>query len=167
MPRRRTALIVAVPEAEPHVADLRLAHDSSAQLGVPAHITILFPFAPPEEVDEDALAELVAAHPAFAFELASVEHFDDGVTYLAPVPAAPFAALTRDVATRWPEHPPYEGVIDVDDVVPHVTVGERRLELSPPLPIACRADAVLLIEEDDPGGIWRTRQSFPLGDSTP
>jgi len=26
---RRTALIVAVPEAEPHVAELRLAHDAS------------------------------------------------------------------------------------------------------------------------------------------
>ncbi|MDP9285790.1 MAG: 2'-5' RNA ligase family protein, partial [Actinomycetota bacterium] len=106
---RRTALIVAVPEAEPHVAELRLAHDSSAALGVPAHITILFPFAPVDDVDEDAIGELLAARPAFDFELTSVEHFDDGVTYLAPVPAEPFAALTRAVAERWPAYPPYEG----------------------------------------------------------
>ena len=42
---RRTALIVEVPEAEPAVGALRLEHDRSAARGVPAHITILFPFA--------------------------------------------------------------------------------------------------------------------------
>ena len=80
------------------MAELRLAHDSSAPLGVPAHITILAPFAAPEDVDEDALASVVAEHPAFDFELASLEHFDDGVTYLAPVPSEPFSALIR---RRW------------------------------------------------------------------
>ena len=54
----------------------------SAALGVPAHVTILFPFAPPGAVDESAVAEPVASLPAFEFELASVEHFDDDVTYL-------------------------------------------------------------------------------------
>jgi 2'-5' RNA ligase len=161
MPRRRTALIVAVPEAEPHVAKLRIAHDSSAPLGVPAHITILFPFAPPDAVDEDAVAELVFSHPAFAFELASVEHFGDDVTYLAPVPAEPFIALTRAVAARWPAYPPYEGLHD--DPIPHVTVGECRLELDPPLPLACHAHEVLLLEEEEPGGRWRVRRRLPLG----
>lgn len=161
MPRRRTALIVAVPEAEPHVAELRLAHDRSAALGVPAHVTILFPFAPPELVDEEALAELFAAQSAFAFELASVEHFGEDVTYLAPSPARPFVELTRAVVARWPEHAPYEGAHE--EVVPHLTVGERRLELSPPLPISCGADDVLLLEEDEPEGRWRTRRRFPLG----
>jgi 2'-5' RNA ligase len=160
MPRRRTALIVACPEAEPHVAELRLAHDSSAPLGVPAHITILFPFAAPGDVDERALADLIETYPAFGFELASVEHFDDEVTYLAPEPAAPFAELTRLVAERWPAYPPYEGAHD--ELIPHLTVGERRLELSPPLPIACHAGEVVLIEEEERGGRWRTRRRFPL-----
>jgi hypothetical protein len=157
---RRTALIVAVPEAEPHVSHLRLVHDSSAALGVPAHITILFPFAPAGEVDEDAVGELLAAHSAFDFSLASVEHFDDGATYLAPVPSAPFVALTRAVAERWPAYPPYEG--RVETVIPHLTVGETGLELDPPLPIACRAGEVVLIEEDERGR-WLERRRFPLG----
>jgi 2'-5' RNA ligase len=154
-------LVIAVPEAEPHVAALRLVHDSSAALGVPAHVTILFPFAPPESVDEEALAGLVASHSAFAFELASVEHFGEDVTYLAPVPADPFSVLTRAVAARWPDYPPYEGVHD--EVVPHLTVGEARLELAPPLPISCEAREVLLLEEE-PGGHWRLRRRFPLGE---
>ena len=156
-------MLVAVPEAEPHVAELRLAHDSSAPLGVPAHITILFPFAPADELDEDAVGELLAGHSAFDFQLASVEHFDDGVTYLAPVPAEPFAALTRAVAERWPAYPPYEGTLET--VIPHLTVGETMLELDPPLPIACRAHDVVLIEEEEPGGRWRQRRRFPLRDA--
>jgi hypothetical protein len=161
MPRRVTALIVAVPEAEAHVADLREAHDSSAPLGVPAHITILYPFAPPETVDEEALAGLIASQGAFSFELATVEHFGDEITYLAPVPAEPFSRLTRAVAARWPEYPPYEGAHD--DPTPHLTVGECRLELAPPLPIACRAREVLLLEEEEPGGRFRLRRRLPLG----
>jgi 2'-5' RNA ligase len=161
MPRRRTALIVAVPEAEPHVSALREQHDSSAPLDVPAHITILYPFAPPEAVDEEALASVIASHAAFAFELATVEHFGDDVTYLAPLPAEPFSQLTRAVVARWPEYPPYEGAHD--DPTPHLTVGECRLELEPPLPLACQAHEVLLIEEEEPGGRFRVRRRLPLG----
>lgn len=156
-------MIIAVPESEASVAELRLAHDSSARLGVPAHITILSPFAAPDDVDEDALAELVAAHAAFDFELASLEHFDDGVAYLAPVPPAPFTALIRAVAERWPDYPPYEGTLEVDAVIPHLTVGETPLELDAPLPIACRARAVTLIEQDESGGHYHVRRRFSLG----
>ena len=44
-----TALVIAVPEAEPLVSDWRAQHDWSAQRGVPAHITLLYPFAPIEK----------------------------------------------------------------------------------------------------------------------
>jgi 2'-5' RNA ligase len=155
----RTALIVAVPEAEAAVGALRLQHDWSAQHGVPAHITVLFPFAAPEAVDEDALRELFAATPAFAYELTSVAHFGDELTYLAPSPAAAFAALTEAVWRRWPEHPPYEGVHDT--VIPHLTVAETRLDLQLDLPIRARADDVTLIEEQADGR-WTTRKRFPL-----
>ncbi len=150
-----------MPEAEPHVAALRLAHDSSAVLGVPAHITILFPFAAPESVDEHAVQALIASHPAFAFELRSVARFDDGVTYLAPFPARPFVRLTRAIAKRWPGHPPYEGLHA--EVIPHLTVAECRVELDPPLPIACHAHEVLLLAEEEPGGRFVRRRCFPLG----
>src|SRR5581483_5248567 len=76
---RRTALIVAVPEAEPSVRDLRLAHDSSAALGVPAHVTILFPFAHPDGLDEAALEQLFEHFAPFDFTLDRIERFDDGL----------------------------------------------------------------------------------------
>ena len=76
----RTALIIEVPEAEPAVGALRLAHDSSAARGVPAHVTILSPFADGAVVDEARLAELFARFPPFDFVLDRVERFEDGVT---------------------------------------------------------------------------------------
>jgi 2'-5' RNA ligase len=159
---RRTALIVAVPEAEEAVGALRLRHDWSAALGVPAHVTILFPFAPPERVDEAELAALVAARAAFDFELARLETFPgELVTWLAPEPAEPFVELTNAVWRRWPEFPPYEGVHEV--VIPHLTVSDSgRLDVELDLPIACRAREVTLIEEGDDGR-WAERRRFALG----
>lgn len=148
-----------VPEAEPAVSELRLEHDPAAALGVPAHVTILFPFAPPDAVDQPSVAEVLASFRAFSFELASLERFGDEVTYLAPRPAQPFADLIAAVAARWPEYPPYEGIHDT--VVPHLTIGYRPLDVSIELPIACVAQEVVLIEEDD-GGRWTTRRRFAL-----
>jgi 2'-5' RNA ligase len=159
---RRTALVVAVPEAEAAVGALRLEHDSSAARGVPAHITILFPFAQPGSLDEAAVAEVVAAHEAFDFELASVARFDGAVTYLAPVPAEPFRALTGALVRRWPEHQPYGGEHDIDTLVPHLTVAETHIDVSLELPIAAHAGEVLLLEEVEPDGRWRERARFPL-----
>jgi len=156
---RRTALIVPVPEAEPAVSELRLEHDPTARLGVPAHITILYPFAPPDTVDETSVAELLAPFRAFPFELSSVERFGEDVTFLAPRPAQPFVDLIAAVTERWPEYPPYEGTVDT--VVPHLTLGYRPLDVSIDLPIACVAREVTLIEEDDDGR-WHARRGFAL-----
>jgi hypothetical protein len=157
---RRTALIVEVPEAEPAVGELRLQHDSSAALGVPAHITILFPFADAAAVDEDALADLFSRFPAFDFRLDRVERFEDGIVWLHPDPTLPFVDLTAAVAGRWPDHPPYEGAHD--EPIPHLTVSETPIDLDVELPIASRAHEVTLIEEDEATGRWTRRRSFPL-----
>ena len=42
----QTALVVAVPSAEPVVARLRASYDVAAAYGVPAHVTVLYPFLP-------------------------------------------------------------------------------------------------------------------------
>jgi 2'-5' RNA ligase len=155
----RTALIVAVPEAEPAVGALRLEHDWSAPLGVPAHVTILFPFADPAAVDEDAVAEVVASFPAFEFELDRVGRFEDGAVWLHPEPSEPFAAVTEAVWRRFPDYPPYEGAYDL--VVPHLTVSYTPIELDVPLPIRASAREVTLIAEAADGR-WSVGRTFPL-----
>ena len=146
-----------VPEAEPAVAELRLRHDPMARLGVPAHITIHFPFAPPDAVDEEAVADLVGTHPAFAFELVSVAYFGDDVTYLEPDPSGPFEELIEATSRRWPEYPRYDG--EFPEIVPHLTIGLTRLELELELPIPCAAHGVVLLEEGDDAR-WTARRHF-------
>lgn len=156
----RTALIVPVPEAEPHVGALRLAHDSSAARGVPAHVTILFPFLDEADVDEAAVADLISRFPAFDFELDRVERFPDGTTWLRPSPPLPFVDLTSAVWQRWPECPPYEGAFD--EVIPHLTLSESPIDVQLELPIVARAREVTLIEEDERSGRWAARLHLPL-----
>jgi hypothetical protein len=157
---RRTALIIPVPEAEAAVGAIRLAHDGAAALGVPAHVTILFPFAPPDEVDEQALGTFFEPFGGFDFTLDRLERFEEGIVWLAPRPSLPFADLTAAVWQRWPDYPPYEGAHD--EVIPHLTVSEEPIDVQIALPIACRAREVVLIEERETDGRWIVRRRFPL-----
>ena len=152
---------MVVPEAEPAVGELRLAHTWSAPLGVPAHITILFPFAAADDVDEDALADLFARFRPFDVVLDRVERFEEGGVWLHPSPSAPFADLTAAVAQRFPEYPPYEGAWD--EPIPHLTISESPLDVQLQLPIAAHVHEVSLIEEAESDGRWSLRRAFELG----
>ena len=166
----RTALIVAVPEAEPLVGDWRAKHDWSAQHGVPAHITLLFPFVPAEEVDEQLLRDLrdlFASQPAFTYRLPRVARFPE-VAWLAPEPTEPFKGLIELIVSRYPDYPPYEGIHD--DVIPHLTVAEGGpalqdevdAALTPSLPLEAETREVTLIIEDE-SGQWTVSRRFPFG----
>jgi hypothetical protein len=48
-----SAVIIPIPEVEPIVGPLRLHYDRAAHLGVPAHITLLYPFCPPQTVSAE------------------------------------------------------------------------------------------------------------------
>jgi 2'-5' RNA ligase len=168
----RSALIVEVPEAYPTHAWLERTAAAKPSAGVPAHVTVLFPFVPAHAIDDalvDDLTELFAGHEPFAFELRECRHFPH-VLYLAPEPEEPFRRLTESVAAAYPEHPPYGGVFE--DVVPHLTVaeGDRETLLRAEgdvrqwLPLAAQADVVTLLEEVEPAtGRWQARTTFALG----
>jgi hypothetical protein len=120
-----SALLVAVAEAEPVVGRLRLAHDAVAAIGIPAHVTVLYPFVPRDRLTNEvrqAISAIFSAIPAFDYRFDRVARFGDTTVYLAPEPAGSFAHLTDTAHARWPEHPPYGGVLDV--VIPHLTVGD-------------------------------------------
>ncbi|MEU6409995.1 2'-5' RNA ligase family protein [Microbispora sp. NPDC046933] len=119
-----TALVVEVPSAEPLVRGLRERYDSSAAYGMPAHVTVLYPFLPRERLDDGVLAalrDLFAARRPFQVAFGGVGRFP-GVLHLAPEPDDPLRKLTEAAVGRWPEAPPYGGRFG--DVVPHLTVAE-------------------------------------------
>lgn len=170
----RAALVVIVPEAEPLVGDLRAKHDPIAALGLPAHITINFPFIPGVDPGADTLVRLrktFAEAQPFAFTLDHIGRFPN-VVYLAPTPSAPFVQLAERIADEFPESPPYGG--QFDDITPHLTVASSSdTDLlasveqaftdtaSPHLPLNAAADKVWLM--DDTSGRWQKRVSFSLG----
>jgi 2'-5' RNA ligase len=165
-----TALLVPVAAAEPLVRKHRLALDPVAPLGVPAHITLLYPFVPPEQVDQsvcDAIAEVLDGFPAFDFALTGVKTFPTGLLYLAPEPTEPFVAITQALADRWPDHPPYHGAYT--SVIPHLSVAmahdqsveQLEADLNGGLPVCTEADAVWLME-GQPEDRWVVRATFPL-----
>jgi 2'-5' RNA ligase len=169
----RTALIVEVPEAEHAVARYRERLDASARLGVPAHITVLFPFMPLEKIGPGVRTELerlFAAVRSFRFQLDRTAWFGEEVLWLAPRDPAPFRALTRSVAEAFPGFPPYEG--EFADSVPHLTVGHghsvsdlRAAEESvrAHLPIDAQATHVVLLTRQSSWRQWARAGAFPLG----
>jgi 2'-5' RNA ligase len=168
------ALVIPIPEVEPLVAPFRLKYDPSAAIGVPAHITINYPFLPGIDPGEDIhqeLKELFASTEAFQFTFSQFSRFPD-VLYLAPEPDAPFKQLIDLVADRFPESPPYEGAFD--EIVPHLTIAqsedeevlksvERELVVLSRryLPLTVQATHVWLM--DNKGGKWQQLSSYPLG----
>lgn len=170
----QTALIITVPEADPVVGPWRSRYDPSERDGVPAHLTVLYPFLEPDRVDAGviaALSELFSAHDAFDLGFHRCARFP-GVVYLAPEPDGPLRALTGAVAARWPEAPPYRG--RYADPAPHLTVTQDQeesvnlqvaTELSARLPVLTRVDTVQLVVRE--AEKWRGRASFALRQGQP
>jgi len=167
----RSGLIVTVPQAEPAVSAWRSQLDPMAALGVPAHLTVLFPFVPPAGIDEatrTTLRELLSSVTTFDFSLVATRWFADTVVWLAPDPDAPFRVLTQAVADAFPAYPPYGG--QFPDPVPHLTIADRgppeamhaaEQQLQRALPIRSIAGSVTLLTEL-PTGRWDQTATFFL-----
>ncbi|WP_060886173.1 2'-5' RNA ligase family protein [Streptomyces caniscabiei] len=165
----RSGLIVRVPEAEPAVRAWRDRLDPSARAGVPAHVTVLFPFLDESRIDNDAcaaLGEVIGRHRSFETRFEHCGRFP-GILYLVPEPDIPFRRLTEAIADRWPEAPPFGG--QFDDVVPHLTIAqgqddavleEAEADLRSRLPVTARVSSVDLLVHD--GTRWQQRASFAL-----
>lgn len=173
-----SAVIVPVPEVEHAVADLRDRHDPAAGWGVPAHVTVMFPFLPPDEIDAgvlDRLGAAVASVPRAVATFGRTAWFGTEVLWLAPDPSAVFTALTDAVTAAFPGYLPYGG--EIEDVVAHVTIGYNTAAPEPPpavlrraeelvqalLPITAEVDEVELWWGTEAPGGWRRVESFPLG----
>jgi hypothetical protein len=169
-----SAVLVRVPEAERVVSRLRARLDPAAAAGVPAHVTVLYPFVAPSAITAGtvaALAEAVASVAAFECRFADTAWFGQDVLWLAPRPEEPFRALTRAACAAFPGYLPYGGAFD--DVIPHLTVGDRpaggvtdlraaEAELRPRLPVAARVSRVWLMTGSMAPDSWHTEAELPL-----
>ena len=177
VPLPPTGFIVRVAQAETLVGDLRERFDVSAGPGMPAHITVLFPFMTADCIDAGVLQgirEALAGARAFRFTLASVARFA-ATAYLEPNPAEPFIDLTERLVRRFPEFPPFGG--EFETIVPHLTAAHgdaeqaalahaellRRVAAGGAVRGLC--DVVVLLENSS--GLWRELHVFPLAEAGP
>jgi 2'-5' RNA ligase len=173
-----SGVVLEVPEVEPLVARWRQRHDPAADTGIPAHITLLYPFIPPGDLTPEsleALRTIARGAMPFRFALVGVDEFP-GLLWLRPEPTSAFIALIRQLCAAYPGFPPYGG--RYPDPTPHLTVAvvepgeeQRALrrelegELASQLPVQCAASALTILGSDA-GARWSARHRFALGGSS-
>jgi 2'-5' RNA ligase len=160
--------VFLVPEAEALVQSWRAAHDPSAAEGMPAHITVLYPFLPEPTITAVEVEELEAIcreAPAVPITFRRLGRFPS-VLWLDPDSAACGQFIQR-VQDHWNGCPPYGD--PHREVIPHLTVADgvdadvmRRAEeaIQPRLPLRTAPAALSLMAFD--GRHWVVRHQFPL-----
>ena len=164
-----SAVVIAVPAAEPVVAGWRERYDSSAAEGMPAHITALYPFLPAAHLSAEVIAhlrEICAAVPVREIRFRRTARFP-GLLYLDPEPPGPLRDLTAALVARWPEAPPYGGAHA--EIVPHLTVAQDAgsevldaidADICGRLPLTARLTEATLFAFD--GRRWQPRVRLPF-----
>ncbi len=166
-----SALLIPVPEAEPAVFRWRQDLDSAAADGIPAHITVLYPFVDPSEADDEVERQLdtvVSQFEAFDYSFNNVRWFDDDVVYLEPQPFFRFTEMTAAIFEAFPQCPPYGGAFP--EVIPHLTIGDNAArdellhaaeDVAPKLPIHGRVTDLWWMQ-GDLGSWWTLRRAWRL-----
>ncbi|HVU14401.1 MAG TPA: 2'-5' RNA ligase family protein [Phototrophicaceae bacterium] len=125
-----SALVIIAPHpVQAFAVPLMRQYCFESLMRVPAHMTVLFPFAPLDQLDgtRQTLRNLCATLPPFDVTLDGYGQFPT-TTYLKPRDPEPIKATFRAVHAAFPDYLPYNGQFGNDDILPHMTVGEFHSE---------------------------------------
>jgi hypothetical protein len=165
----QTGLVIPVPAADGLLASVGARHPGTVREGVPAHVSLLYPFVAAAELDEQvisALSELFAEQVPIPVEFGKC-YRHDGFVALHPEPIDGLARLLSETRRRWPDVVPYEGLYG--DVEPHVTVAMRaseevavtiEQEVTAELPFSAELGEAWLVAFE---GRWSLRGRFEFG----
>lgn len=163
--------MVPVPAADGLLTSISSRYPGAVRTGVPAHVSVLYPFLP-----ADMLTEQVISTLRELFDCASTisVKFDEcrrreNFVYLLPDPIDPLEALIRRATQRWPDVVPYGGKYEAK---PHLTVAMRtsddtaaaiERDVAVELPISTELHEAWLVIYS--GGQWTLRERFQFGNS--
>lgn len=165
-----SGLVLAVPVLQQFVERHRHPSDASGELGVPAHVTALYPWVRQPLTDDvlDGCARVVRGFGPLSMTFRQVATFPVGVVYLVPEPDGRLRELTRRLVEAYPDCIPYDG--EHPDPQPHLTVttgpvGELS-ELADRVagdltPTHCVVTTLTALEQQ-PSGHWRTVRTLSL-----
>jgi 2'-5' RNA ligase len=124
MAELETALLILPPrEVQVFSYPLREAYDSEAAGSqLPAHITLLYPFVPPDKIEGTIprLKKLLEDCPPFELTLDRYGRFEETI-FLEPSDPKPILRLYEFLAQEFPEFPIYRGEHG-PDLHPHLTL---------------------------------------------
>ncbi|MGD2162735.1 MAG: 2'-5' RNA ligase family protein [Anaerolineales bacterium] len=124
MAELETALLILPPrKVQVFSYPLRDAYDSeAADSQLPAHITLLYPFVPPDKIEETIprLEKLLKDCSPFELTLDRYGRFE-GTIFLEPSDPEPVLELYEHLAREFPEYPIYGGEHG-PDLHPHLTL---------------------------------------------
>jgi 2'-5' RNA ligase len=162
-----TALIIAV-RLPPALERLRQRGVRDASRGLPAHITLLYPFLGPSAIGAEVVASIRGVTDgvdAFTYRLVG-RGIWPATLYATVEPERPFRSLYEALAAVFPSHPIYRGRFPFS---PHVTIadglggGDHDVAADPAwsdLPVRRAArGADLLVRETDR---WSVRHHLPF-----
>ncbi len=166
--RWSTALVVEVPEANAILVEAGMAD----MAGMPAHVTIAYPFVPAPLLRDRHLARLAAiarAQPLFTTRFERIGRLPDS-WHLVPDDPAPWQRLAHDVRRQWPGLPRghHEGPIHLtiayldNTAVPRIEPQVRK-RVRALLPLTMDVAQLTLLEFDRRRG-WQVQARFPLAE---
>lgn len=151
-----TVLAIPVPQLDAYVRARTQHYDLAYLADDPAfgqaHVTLLAPWQrTPTATELGFVADLARRTEPFDYRLDRLAMFGDGIIHLLADPAQPFAAMTQQLRSRFPDNIPYDGRFE--HVVPHVTLDALgpqvdlvsvRASLGGVVPARCRAEQIQL-----------------------
>eukprot|EP00730_Choanoeca_flexa_P006856 TRINITY_DN12235_c0_g1_i7.p1 TRINITY_DN12235_c0_g1~~TRINITY_DN12235_c0_g1_i7.p1 ORF type:complete len:909 (+),score=232.46 TRINITY_DN12235_c0_g1_i7:26-2728(+) len=179
LPASHLTAAVLIPEDEvaEKVQAIRRQYDSSHVDLWPAHVTLLYPFVDPSQLDlaVTIIQDLVAKEDPIDLTLATVGQFDQGkrgcVHYLEPAEGRTIQQLTRRLAQRLGGH-----FKSAKIKAPHLTIGRRnRAEDQHPLSVlwnetgdpSARPCRLVLLKRPDNKTPMEVTHTFHLGQAPP
>jgi len=136
---------------------------------VPAHITLMFPFVPYEQLDTAAqtVQSICSAIAPFAITIAGYDQIP-GVIIMQPANPEPIKTVFRQIYYAFPLYSPYGGAFG-NDIHPHMTVGEfknedeqRAVWLPDYAPITFRAERIYISYRNREPLPWLTHSVIAL-----
>jgi 2'-5' RNA ligase len=170
---RESAIEIVVDH--PSIAELPY-WQHMATLGVPPHVTLLYPWQP-APIDAASLGVLRAVarqFGAFTMSLDRVETFPKGVVYASAEPDGMLRSMIQALTDAFPDTPPFGGEFAGVGPTPHCTLAKcdpgqidaQQLDfierLRSVLPATINVTSIC-VEEESESGVWSIASTIPLG----
>jgi hypothetical protein len=169
----KSAVVIPFLEIGDVVDPWRQQLDPAKVRGIPAHVTVLFPFVDPAGLSQEVLNILhdcLLEFSSFKVTFDSTGWFEDRVVYLQPKPAHKFQIMSERLQDAFPSCLPYGGKFAKP--IPHLTLGdgapleslrEAEAAVCANFPIETEASEAWLMSGGMGPDSWSLRQRIPFG----